>query len=203
MAITHKIPIHVTYNNEEPTGISEYQSASGECIPVDYGGTGQNDINRGEIIVGDITDKDFMAKKFTDSTNNITCVFDETWLNASGQPTNQVENGSASQFYAGETIYQGASIGSAVATGIVISNTGTSSTFKIKSVTGTFTSGSTVWANTSFPTGHPGYSESNELRQATLISTSNAIVEQSSMSFLLGTLDSTLGENVIDCGTIS
>ena len=202
MAINHKIPIHVTYSGETPTGITEYQSASGECIPVDFGGTGQNDINRGEIIVGDITDKDFKAKKFTDSTGNLTCVFDETWLNASGQPVYQTTN-SATQFYAGETVYQGASVSAAVASGVVIENTGNSSTFKLKTITGTFTASSVVWANTSFSSGHSGYSESGELRQATLVSTSSAIVEQATMSFLLGTLDSTLGENVIDCGTIA
>jgi len=202
MAINHKIPIHVTYNNETPTGIAEYQSASGECIPVDFGGTGQNDINRGEIIVGDITDKDFKAKKFTDSTGNLTCVFDETWLNAGGQPVNQTSN-SSTEFYTGETIYQGESVAAAVASGVVIENTGNSSTFKLKSITGTFTAGSVVWANTTFTSGHAGYSESGQIRQATLVSTTSAIVEQATMSFLLGTLDATLGENVIDCGTIA
>ena len=201
MAINHKIPIHVTYNGETPTGIAEYQSASSECIPVDFGGTGQNDISRGEIIVGDITDKDFKAKKFTDSTGNLTCVFDETWLNAGGQPRNQTTT-SSTQFYVGETVYQGESASASVASGVVIENTGNSSTFKLKSITGTFTASSVIWANTTFPVGHTGYAESNQRRQATLLSTSSAIVEQTTMSFLLGTLDSTLGENVIDCGTI-
>ena len=60
-----------------------------------------------------------------------------------------------------------------------------------------------IWANTSFASGHAGYSESGQIRRTTLVSTTSAIVEQATMSFLLGTLDSTLGENVIDCGTIS
>ena len=202
MASNHKIPLRVTYNNETPTGIAEYQSVSGECIPVDFGGTGQNDISRGEIIVGDITDKDFKAKKFTDSSGNLTCIFDETWLVGTDQPINQT-SGSSSQFYAGETVYQGTTVENAVASGIVIENTAISSTFKLKSIIGTFTTGSVIWADTTFPIGHSGYAESNEKREATLLSTSEAIVEQSTMSFLLGTLDSTLGENVIDCGTIA
>ena len=39
-------------------------------------------------------------------------------------------------------------------------------------------------ADTTFPIGHSGYAESNEKREATLLSTSEAIVEQSTMSFL-------------------
>ena len=100
-------------------------------------------------------------------------------------------------------IISGTTVENAVASGIVIENTAISSTFKLKSIIGTFTTGSVIWADTTFPIGHSGYAESNEKREATLLSTSEAIVEQSTMSFLLGTLDSTLGENVIDCGTIA
>ena len=129
-------------------------------------------------------------------------MFDETWLNAGGQPENQTTS-SATQFYAGETVYQGSSTSTATASGVIIANTGNSATFKVKSITGTFTADTVVWAQTVFQTGHAGYAESNQIRQVTLVSTTNAVVEQATMSFLLGTLDSTLGENVIDCGTIT
>ena len=194
MAVNHKTPIHVTYTNDTPTGISEFQSATNECIPVDFGGTGQSDVNRGEVIVGDITDLDFKAKKFTDTSGNLTCVFDETWLDATGQPVNQTTSAST-QFYVGETIYQGVSIGTAVASGVIIETTGISSTFKIKAVTGTFTSGSVVWGETSVH-------ESGARRESTLVSTSEAITEQSTLKFYLGTINETVGEYVIDCGTM-
>tara|TARA_Y100000593_G_scaffold52245_1_gene98107 strand:+ start:337 stop:915 length:579 start_codon:yes stop_codon:yes gene_type:complete len=189
-----QIPIYVNYSNNTPVGIAEYQTASQDYIPAEYGGTGQTSVSRGQIIVGDLTDADFKAKKFTDTDGLITCVFDETWLTASGQPVNQVSS-SATQFYAGETVYQGQSVENATATGIIIENTGTSTTFKVKSVTGTFTAGEIVWAKNT-------YNESNQERRATLSSATGAITEQSTMKFFLGTLNATIGEYVVDCGTL-
>ena len=193
MATNHKIPLHVTYTGNTPTGISEYQSGLNECIPVDYGGTGQNDINRGEIIVGDITDNDFKSKKLTDTEGLVSCIYDETWLIGTDRPTNQ-SSGNATQFYAGETIYQGES-GSTTASGRIIENTGTSNTFKIHAITGTFTAGVAVWANT---TVH----ESGAIRSVTLNSASTAITEQPTIKFKLGTLNTTTGLYTIDCGTL-
>ena len=192
--MAEKIPIRVSYSGDTPTGIAEYQQAENDYIPVTYGGTGQVDTDRGKILVGDLTDSTYKTKKFTDTSGMISCIFDETWLTATGLPVNQTTNGTT-QFYAGETIYQGDSISTATASAVILENTGVSLTFKINSITGTFTAGGQVWGQNSLH-------ESGVKRSATLASTNTAIDERETIKFFIGTLNATTGEYTLDCGTL-
>lgn len=187
-----KTPIRVNYSGETPIGISEYQT--NESIPVLYGGTGQVNVDRGQIIVGDISDQEYKTKKFTDTAGFVTCMFDETWLTGIGMPVNQTTFGTT-QFYSGETIYQGLTVETSTASAIIIENSGVSATFKVKSINGTFVAGEVVWAENA-------ENESGQKRAIPLTSDSNTIIEQDTVKFFIGTLDSVSGEYTIDCGTL-
>ena len=138
----HKTPLRVQYNDSDtPTGISEYQAT--ECIPVNYGGTGQSDVSRGQVIIGDISDTDYKLKKITDTTGNISAVFDETWITLTGSPTNS--DNATSKFFIGETIWVGSDSSNPSATGIVVETMpNVSTTVKVKSIIGTFANGDLI-----------------------------------------------------------
>ena len=190
----HKTPLRVQYNDSDtPTGISEYQAT--ECIPVNYGGTGQSDVSRGQVIIGDISDTDYKLKKFTDTTGNITAIFDETWITLTGSPTNS--DNASSKFFEGETIWAGTNLANATATGIVVQTMSTSAVIvKVRSIVGAFSGGDVVY-------GKNNLFDSNKLRSATISTSADSISEQSALTFLLGTLNSSTGNFEVDCGTIS
>ena len=190
----HKTPLRVQYNDSDtPTGISEYQAT--ECIPVNYGGTGQSDVSRGQVIIGDISDTDYKLKKITDTTGNISAVFDETWITLTGSPTNS--DNATSKFFIGETIWVGSDSSNPSATGIVVETMpNVSTTVKVKSIIGTFANGDLI-------RGQNSLYDSNKLRTATISNATDAISEQSAITFMLGTINSATGNYEVDCGTIS
>ena len=187
-----KTPVRVDYTDTTATGLAEYQT--NEYIPVKHGGTGNSGVSNSEVLIGNATvsDPKYLTKKIAGTTDQITVFTSEIKIILTGRPT---VGGSSSNFFEGETIYQG-TISSPTATGVVITGTNSSSDFTIQFKTGEFVQGGSLQAqNASI--------DSNSLRIATILTNAISIAEQEEITFKLGTYSLLSNDFLVDCGEIS
>ena len=189
-----KTPVRVDYTDTTATGLAEYQT--NEYIPVKHGGTGNSAVSNAEVLIGNATvsDPKYLTKKIAGTANQISVFTSEIKIILTARPT---VGGSASDFFAGETIYQG-TVANPTATGVVITGTYSSTDFTIQYKTGEFVQGGSLQAqNASI--------DSNSLRTATILTSSqlNPLAEQEEITFKLGTYSLLSNDFVVDCGEIS
>ena len=189
-----KTPVRVDYTNTTATGLAEYQT--NEWVSAKHGGTDNIGVSNAEMLVGNATlsDPKYIRKKISGTDNQISVLTSTITIITSNRPS---IGGTASNFFSGETIYQG-TISEPTATGIVIAGTNNTNTFTLQYKTGEFVQGGELFAQNLLI-------ESNAIRTATIVldPNINSITEQQEIAFKLGTYSIDSGDYVVDCGELT
>jgi hypothetical protein len=189
-----KTPVRVNYTGSTATGLAEYQVT--EYIPAKHGGTDNIGVSNAEVLVGNaiLSDPKYIRKRILGTDNQISIFTSTLKIIIISQP---VAGGTPSNFFDGETIYQG-SINSPSATGVVVTGTNDTSEFTVHHKTGEFIQGGSLFAQNSLV-------DSNTLRTATILTSVSPepITEEQEMTFKLGTFSISSQDYVIDCGELT
>ena len=189
-----KTPVRVDYTNATATGLAEYQIS--EYISAKHGGTGNSGVSNAEFLIGNATvsDPKYIKKKILGTDNQISVFTSAIKIILDSRPTT---GGSPSNFFEGETVYQG-SISSPTATGLVITGTNNTTDFVLQHQSGEFVqAGSLLAQNANIG--------SNSLRTATVYTSDeiNPLDEQEEVTFKLGTYSVITNDFLVDCGEIT